>query len=101
MGESIADPDFGMVGLGSLYMEDLVWTTAIGASKIVWQPKVSDLNITLRDMLVWGLEDRWPDDNQIPEGEVRAMRYSVALVVQLLDPIIEAMDYVSSPPSVL
>jgi hypothetical protein len=101
MGESIADPDFGTVGLGSLYMEDLVWTTAIGASKIVRQPKVSDLNITLRDMLVRGLEDRRPDDNRIPEGEVRAMRYSAALVAQLLDPIIEAMDYVSSLPSVL
>jgi hypothetical protein len=50
---------------GSLYMEDLVWTTAIGASKIVRQQKVSDLNITLRDMLVRGLEDRRPDDNRI------------------------------------
>jgi hypothetical protein len=101
MGESTSDPNFGTVGLGSLYMEDLVWTTAIGASRIVRQPKVSDLNITLRDMLVRGLEDRRSDDNRIPEGEVRAMRYSAALVAQLLDPIIEAIDYVSSPPSVL
>jgi hypothetical protein len=47
------------------------------------------------------LEDRQPDNNRIPEGEVQAMRYSVALVAQLLDPIIEAMDYVSSPPPIL
>jgi hypothetical protein len=31
---------------------------------------VSDFNIILRDMLVKGLEDRRPNNNRIPEGEV-------------------------------
>jgi hypothetical protein len=70
MGESTADSDFGTVGLPNLYMEDLVWATAIGASKIVRDPRVSNFNITLRDMLIKGLEDRQPDDNRILEGEV-------------------------------
>jgi hypothetical protein len=101
MGESCSDPVYGTLGLTSLYTEDLVWTTAIGASKIVRQQKVADLNITLRDMLVQGLADRRPDNLRIPEGEVRSMRYSAALVAQLLDPIISSMDYVSSPCPVL
>jgi hypothetical protein len=96
IGEDVGDANYRANHLGQLFMEDIMWASAIGVAKMVRLKEFGEFNTTLRDLLCCVLEDRSPQ-KRLPEGEVRLMHYAAVLLAQLTSQMICDFDYEPIP----